>query len=161
MENQQEEIQENGLTLSQEIEFNGIINLIKTFVPNLAQYLPILENYLEQGQQKADEYLGDNKKTIVAFRVGGRSRVVVIDSTKSFTISYNAETKEKKFELAPEAIIENYDVRQFIQQKALGSPKVKYFLDIMREEYNEKFKDAPPAELPQMDFSNLLNKFNM
>lgn len=147
MENQpQEEIQDNGLTISQEVELSGMISMVKALLPNIGQYVPTIESYIDQGQAMADDYLGDNEKIIVAFRSKGVSKVIVIDAKGNFNISHNKETGKKEF--YADKIIEDYGVRKFINEKLLANPKLKYVLNDLRSDYERNYKGQEAPDLP-------------
>lgn len=96
----------NGeMTVEQRVEINIVLTLIKNFAPDIAKHYPKVIEQFDKVQREADEYLGSNEKMVVGFRIGGKTRVVVLDTKKEFNIS-NTKNPSISTALLKKALIE-------------------------------------------------------
>lgn len=82
----------NGeMTLESKIQINGLISMVKNFLPDFAKFYPMIIQHMDNAQDKADEYLGDGEKLVVGFRKGQNTMVLSIDANKNFNFSNAVE----------------------------------------------------------------------
>lgn len=129
------------------IQKQAIIAVIKKMLgkyPQAKAFLPFVKDGIEHAQAESEKYLGDAEKLIVIGRKFGKTRVLIIDSTKPFSIStglkidYDADK--------PETILVNKEIEDYI--KEIYDTGI---LDDITEEDKKKYEEIKTNGFPELD----------
>lgn len=129
------------------IQKQAIIAVIKKMLgkyPQAKAFLPFIKDGIEQARAESEKYLGDGEKLILIGRKFGKTRVLIIDSTKPFSIStglkidYDADK--------PETILVNKEIEDYI--KEIYDTGI---LDDITDEDKKKYEEMKTNGLPELD----------
>jgi hypothetical protein len=85
--------------------------------------LPKILPFVESAEEKLNEFLGENEKTIIMFRMKGKTKVLILNnSSGEYSIANSAIDKSKnEFMVDEDAIEKVLDVKELAQQLLTGN----------------------------------------
>lgn len=88
----------------------------------LESILPKLLPFVESAAVKIDEFLGENEKTIVMFRIKGKTKVLVLNNTvgKYAIVNDSVNKQENKFSVEEDSVENVFDVKEFAEKLLRG-----------------------------------------
>jgi len=84
--------------------------------------LPKVLPFIDSAQDKINEFMGENEKTILMFRRNGKTKVLILDNKLgNYRIQNDIENKEdNRFSVEESAISNIFDVREFAEKLLKG-----------------------------------------
>lgn len=106
-----------GDKLMARIQKQAIIGGIKAALnrfPQVRQFLPFVKEGIESAKTESEKYLGNAEKLIVIGRKFGKTRLMIIDATKPFSISTGLKIEYDADK--PETMIMNKEIDDYFQE---------------------------------------------
>jgi len=103
--------------LMAKIQKQAIISGIKHFLnknPKARAILPFIKDGIDNAKAEGEKYLGEAEKVIVIGRKLGKTRILIIDSTKPFSISTGLKIEFDSDK--PETILLNKEIDDYLSE---------------------------------------------
>ncbi|MCC6721755.1 MAG: hypothetical protein IT243_06090 [Bacteroidia bacterium] len=114
--------------LEDKIQQSLMANGLLTAFPQLIDLYPKIISLIEIFDTEIDKYLDEQNKIIVIAKKNGKTRAIILDGTKEFTL-----TNEMKINATHSPVISNYN-KNDIKEKILNST----VLNILKTKYENQ-----------------------